>query len=55
MFQIGDVVMVNDCDRPIRGRIVGWSFDEGNVWMVRTDGGNLFECMDSELSPCCGG
>lgn len=49
MFEIGDVVWITSFDSPIRGKIIEYHYDEGNVWVVRTDGGNLHDCCDSEL------
>lgn len=51
MFEVGDRVMVKGFDKPIFGKIVGWLFDEGNVWEVLTDGGNFHDCCDDELTP----
>jgi hypothetical protein len=51
MFEIGDRVILKGFDRPIHGLIIGWSFDEGNVWFVMTDGGNYWDCADDELTP----
>lgn len=49
MFEIGDKVILTDFDKPILGKIVNWYFDEGNVWIVTTDGGNTWDCCDSEM------
>jgi hypothetical protein len=49
MFEIGDSVVIVSFNKPIVGKIVGWNFDEGNVWSVRSEGGNLYDCCDSEL------
>jgi hypothetical protein len=49
MFEIGDSVILMGFDKPLTGKIVSWHFDEGNVWVVRTTGGNLWDCCDSEL------
>lgn len=51
MFHVGDKVRIHGLDRPVFGEIELWYYDEGNVWEVRTDGGNLWECCDDELSP----
>lgn len=51
VFELGDRVVLNGFDRPIHGTIVLWHFDEGNVWEVVTDGGNIHECTDDELTP----
>lgn len=51
MFEVGDSVMLSGFDKPIHGEIVSWYFDEGNVWVVVTDGGNTWDCADDELSP----
>ena len=50
MFEVGDSVMINSFDQPIRGTIVNWEYDEGNVWIVVTNGGNTHECYDDELT-----
>jgi len=47
MYEIGDKVVVNGSV----GKIVSYYYDEGNVWVVRTEGGNLWDCADHELSP----
>lgn len=51
MFEVGDSVAVKDSD--IRGVIVGFHYDEGNVWTVEVDGqpGVELECYDDELTP----
>jgi len=51
MFEIGDKVMLKSFEKPIVGTIVSYSYDEGNIWMVRTDGGNMWDCADDELFP----
>lgn len=51
MFEVGDKVVLSGFDKPIMGTIVSYSYDEGNVWIVRTDGGNFWDCCDHELSP----
>jgi len=51
MFEVGDKVMLSGFDKPIFGEIMRWSFDEGNVWEVLTDGGNTHECCDDDLTP----
>lgn len=51
MFEIGDRVMLKGFDKPICGKIVGWYYDEGNVWVVTTDGGNTHDCADDDLEP----
>lgn len=51
MFEVGDSVMITSFDKPIRGTIVNWEYDEGNVWIVVTDGGNTHDCYDDELAP----
>ncbi len=48
MFEIGDRVIV-DCD--VVGRIIGWRYDEGNVWAVQITNGDIIECADDYLSP----
>lgn len=50
MFEVGDKVVLNGFDRPIHGKIVNWHFDDGNVWVVVTDGGNTWDCADDELT-----
>jgi hypothetical protein len=42
MFQIGDKVVVDS----VSGVIVGWHFDEGNVWNVRLADGSTVEMAD---------
>ncbi len=51
MFEVGDRVVLSGFDRPIHGTIVNWEYDEGNVWIVVTDGGNTHDCYDDELTP----
>ena len=51
MFKVGDRVMIKGFDKPIFGEIVGWPLDEGGEWAVLTDGGNLHDCCDDELTP----
>ena len=51
MFEVGDKVMLSGFDKPIFGVIVSWFHDEGNVWIVRTDGGNIHDCCDDDLYP----
>ena len=51
MFEIGDNVVLKGFEKKIVGRIVSYSYDEGNVWVVRTEGGNLWDCSDDEISP----
>lgn len=51
MFHVGDMIEILGLEKVTVGRIVGWYYDEGNVWEVRTNGGNLWECCDDELSP----
>lgn len=46
MFEIGDKVNVGGAS----GQIVGWYFDEGNVWVVDLCG-TLIDFCESELSP----
>ena len=50
MYEIGDHVNVNCFGHPRRGVVVGWYFDEGNVWIIQINGAK-FEFLDSELSP----
>jgi hypothetical protein len=51
MYEIGDSVMLKGFEKQIVGKIVSYHYDEGNVWVVRTEGGNLHDCADHELSP----
>jgi hypothetical protein len=51
MYEIGDSVMLKGFEKQIVGKIVSYYYDEGNVWVVRTEGGNLHDCADHELSP----
>jgi hypothetical protein len=55
MFEIGDSVLLKGFEKQfifdIAGKIVSYHYDEGNVWVVRTDGGNLWDCSDHEISP----
>jgi len=51
MYEIGDSVVLNGFDKKIVGKIVSYTYDEGNVWIVRTEGGNLWDCGDHEISP----
>jgi len=43
MFEIGDKVIVDG----VSGVIVGWHFDEGNVWNVRLVDGSTVEMADN--------
>ncbi len=45
MFEIGDKVRLGG----ISGVIVGWYFDEGNVWEVELADGSMVE-MDDEMT-----
>ena len=49
MFEIGDSVMLKGFEKKIVGKIVSYHYDEGNVWVVRTENGNLWDCCDNEL------
>lgn len=51
MFEVGDRVVLSGFEKPIYGRITSYYYDEGNVWIVLTDGGNHWDCCDNELSP----
>jgi hypothetical protein len=51
MFEISDSVMLKGFEKKIVGKIVSYSYDEGNVWVVRTEGGNVWDCGDDEISP----
>lgn len=54
MFEVGDRVMVNcfmTLMTPKEGKIMGWFYDEGNVWMVYVKGSGTIHCCDSELTP----
>jgi hypothetical protein len=50
MFEVGDRVTMNGSD--VRGVIVDFYYDEGNVWVVEVDGypGIEMECADNELT-----
>ena len=50
MFKIGDNVVLSGFDKPIFGTIISHKNDDGNVWVVLTDGGNHWDCSDEELS-----
>jgi len=43
MFEIGGRVLVGG---GVSGVIVGWYFDEGNVWEVRLVDGSMVEMAD---------
>jgi len=49
MYEIGDNVVLKGFEKKIVGKIVSYHYDEGNVWVVRTEGGNLWDCCDNEL------
>lgn len=51
MFEVGDSVVIGDSD--VRGVIVDFYFDEGNVWVIEVDDnpGVELECCDDELTP----
>jgi hypothetical protein len=51
MFEVGDSVVVDG--NGVRGVIMGFYYDEGNVWVVEVDGcpGVELECADDELTP----
>ena len=49
-MEIGNRVWVSGFDSPIFGVIVSHNYDEGDVWTVRSDGGNLWDCYSDELS-----
>ena len=55
MFEVGDNVVVDSVvlDGNMRGVIVDFYYDEGNVWVVEVDGhpGVELECGDDELTP----
>jgi hypothetical protein len=51
MYEIGDSVVLSGFDKRVAGKIVSYNYDEGNVWVVMTEGGNLWDCCDDELSP----
>lgn len=42
MYEIGDKVVVDG----VSGVIIGWYFDEGNVWSVRLVDGSTVEMAD---------
>ncbi len=48
MFEVGDRVIV-DCN--VVGRIIGYRYDEGNVWVVLIPNGDVIECADDYLEP----
>lgn len=50
MFEVGDRVMVNGFCEPMQGVIVSHIYDEGPVWVVRTDCGSFWDCSSDELS-----
>jgi len=51
MFEVGDSVVVDG--NGVRGVIVDFYYDEGNIWVVEVDGhpGVELECGDDELTP----
>ena len=50
-FKIGDMVMFRSAiGDPMVGRIVGWEFDEGDVWAVDYCG-KIFYRWNCELTP----
>ena len=51
MFEVGDNVVVDG--NGVRGVIVDFYYDEGNVWVVEVDGhpGVELDCVDDELTP----
>ena len=55
MFEIGDRVAMADCKDAngnyIFGRIIGYHYDEGNVWEVRVDDGSVHDCCDDDIEP----
>jgi hypothetical protein len=51
MYEVGDNVLLKGFEKQIVGKIVSYHYDEGNVWVVRTEGGNLWDCGDHEISP----
>lgn len=44
MFSVGDKVKADGRF----GRIIGWHFDEGNVWHVEIDN-DVYDCYDEDL------
>lgn len=44
MFDLGDRVKV----RGNVGKIIGWHFDEGDVWHVQIDD-EVYECYNDEM------
>lgn len=50
-FEIGQNVAVLGMDKVVYGKIVSHQYDEGNVWVVLTDGGNRHECYENEIRP----
>ena len=51
MYEIGDHVVLKRFEKQITGKIVSYRYDEGNVWIVQTEDGNLWDCEDHELAP----
>lgn len=51
MYEIGDMVTYRWGNGYRTGKIVGWTFDEGNVWEVTvTQSMNVF-LTDDEMAP----
>ena len=51
MFEVGDRVMVNGFCEPMQGVIMSHIYDEGHVWVVKTDCGSFWDCSSDELTP----
>jgi hypothetical protein len=47
-FEIGNKVMVDGIQD--KGTIIGWFFDEGNMWVVQFSNGLTIDCFEQELT-----
>jgi len=47
-FEIGNKVMVGGIQD--KGTIIGWFFDEGNMWVVQFPNGLTIDCFEQELT-----
>jgi hypothetical protein len=47
-FEIGNKVMVGGIQD--KGTIIGWFFDEGNIWVVQFSNGLTIDCFEQELT-----
>jgi hypothetical protein len=57
MYEIGDMVMFATQGPSVDwlvGKIVGWEFDEGDIWTVKCEDGRIFYKCNYELSPYVG-